>query len=87
MSKSLERNQDVDYLSVSAIVSAQATVGLDVDVLVSNFIRIHNDSTYNEMVIGQWVVWAMSLGSNILATVLIGYKAWSVVPFYYRIFL
>lgn len=28
-----------------------------------------------QMVIGQWVVWAMSLGSNVLATVLIGYKA------------
>lgn len=75
----------VDHLSVGAIASAQATKELDG--FVSDFVGFYNDPIYDEMVLGQWVVWVMSLGSNILATVLIGYKAWSVFLFYFPILL
>lgn len=40
-----------------------------------------NDSSYgvgislDEMVVGQWVMWGISLASNVIATALIGYKA------------
>ena len=73
MSESFQRDQDADYVSVGAIVSAQVTKGSKG--IVSDLYCSEDIPHCNEMIIGERVVWAMSLGSNILATVLIGYKA------------
>lgn len=67
------RNHNVDYLPVSVIISAQST-RMEEEIM-DDLGPFYADHVLKEMVVGQWAVWAMSLGSNILATILIGYKA------------
>lgn len=74
MSELLCRNQHVDDLSVSAIVSAQTT-RMEGSFVTDHPLSFDGGPIFNEMVDSQWAVWAMSLGSNILATGLIGFKA------------
>lgn len=66
-------DQYTNYLVVSAILSARATLGPSP--LEDRRFYGYMGVSQEEMLIGQWVVWSLSLASNISATALIGTKA------------
>ena len=66
-----------ETVSVSAFISAVH----DIDVKVS----VPSNPNYRVVVLGKIVVWSLTIATNVLATLLVAWKAWSVICLIFNI--